>query len=77
MLEALTGIETHRIHVDKSLPVRRRGAIAATTPHRSSASGSVGQVRRVTGPIRREVRRRAAVVPVIAGVKAEHRMGRN
>lgn len=36
-----------------------------------------GQVRRVTRAIRREMRRRAAVEPVIGHVKAEHRMGRN
>jgi IS5 family transposase len=36
-----------------------------------------GQVRRVTAPIRREMRRRAAVEPVIDPIKAEHRMGRN
>jgi IS5 family transposase len=36
-----------------------------------------GQVRRVTAPIRREMRRRAAVEPVIGHIKAEHRMGRN
>ena len=36
-----------------------------------------GQVRRVTAPIRREMRRRAAVEPVIGHMKAEHRMGRN
>jgi hypothetical protein len=36
-----------------------------------------GQVRRVTAPIRREMRRRAAVEPFIGHVKAEHRMGRN
>jgi len=34
-------------------------------------------VRRVTAPIRREMRRRAAVEPVIGHIKAEHRMGRN
>ena len=34
-------------------------------------------MRRVTTPIRREMRRRAAVEPVIGHVKAEHRMGRN
>jgi IS5 family transposase len=39
-LEALTGVETRRIHADKSLPPRRRGAIAATATPRSSASGS-------------------------------------
>jgi transposase, IS5 family len=34
-------------------------------------------VRRVTRPIRREMKRRVAVEPVIGHVKAEHRMGRN
>ena len=34
-------------------------------------------MRRVTAPIRRELRRRAAVEPVIGHMKAEHRMGRN
>ena len=34
-------------------------------------------MRRVTAPIRREMRRRAAVEPVIGHMKAEHRMGRN
>ena len=42
-LEALTGVETRRIHVDKSLPLRRQGAIAVTTTPRSSASGSVAR----------------------------------
>jgi len=36
-----------------------------------------GQKRGVTAGIRRELRRRAAVEPVIGHVKAEHRMGRN
>jgi len=36
-----------------------------------------GQVRRVTNAIRREMRRRAAVEPVIGHLKADHRMGRN
>ena len=35
-----------------------------------------GQVRHVTAPIRREMKRRAAVEPVIGHLKAE-RMGRN
>ena len=35
------------------------------------------QVRRVTAPIRREMRRRAAAEPIIGHMKAEHRMGRN
>ena len=36
-----------------------------------------GQARRVTRPIRREMKRRAAVEPVIGHLKAEHRLGRN
>jgi len=34
-------------------------------------------VRRVTKTIRREMKRRAAVEPVIGHLKAEHRLGRN
>jgi IS5 family transposase len=68
-LEKLTGVETRRIHVDKGY----RG-------HNHKEKFRVwitGQVRRVTRPIRREMKRRAAVEPVIGHVKAEHRMGRN
>jgi transposase, IS5 family len=68
-LEQLTGVETRRIHVDKGY----RG-------HNHQEKFRVwitGQVRRVTRPIRREMKRRAAVEPVIGHVKAEHRMGRN
>jgi len=36
-----------------------------------------GQKRRVTPAIKRELKRRAAVEPVIGHLKAEHRMGRN
>jgi Transposase DDE domain len=36
-----------------------------------------GQVRRVTKAIRREMRRRAAIEPVIGHLKEDHRMGRN
>ncbi len=36
-----------------------------------------GQRRRVTEQIKRELRRRPAVEPVIGHLKAEHRMGRN
>jgi len=68
-LEALTGVETRRIHVDKGY----RGHNHA---HKFRVWIS-GQVRRVTAPIRREMRRRAAVEPVIGHLKAEHRMGRN
>ena len=68
-LEQLTGIETRRIHVDKGY----RG-------HNHKEKFRVwisGQVRRVTRSIRREMKRRAAVEPVIGHAKAEHRMGRN
>ncbi len=36
-----------------------------------------GQKRRVTPQIKRELRRRSAVEPVIGHLKSEHRMGRN
>jgi transposase, IS5 family len=68
-LEKLTGVETRRIHVDKGY----RG-------HNHAEKFRVwitGQVRRVTAPIRREMKRPAAVEPVIGHIKAEHRMGRN
>ena len=68
-LEKLTGVETRRIHVDKGY----RG-------HNHTEKFRVwitGQLRRVTRPIRREMKRRAAVEPVIGHVKTEHRMGRN
>ncbi len=68
-LEAITGIETRRIHVDK-------GYRGHDHPHRFRVWIS-GQARRVTKPIRREMKRRAAIEPVIGHVKAEHRMGRN
>jgi IS5 family transposase len=38
---------------------------------------TAGQQRRVTPQIKREMKRRAAVEPVIGHLKAEHRMGRN
>ena len=68
-LQALTGIEARRIHVDK-------GYRGHNYPNRFKVWIS-GQVRRVTQTIRREMKRRAAVEPVIGHVKAEHRMGRN
>ncbi|MGH6679761.1 MAG: IS5/IS1182 family transposase, partial [Bradyrhizobium sp.] len=36
-----------------------------------------GQKRRVTPKIKRELRRRSAIEPVIGHLKSEHRMGRN
>jgi transposase, IS5 family len=68
-LEQLTGVETRRIHVDKGY----RGH-----NHRHKFRVWItGQARRVTQSIRREMKRRAAVEPVIGHLKAEHRMGRN
>jgi transposase, IS5 family len=68
-LEKLTGIAVRRIHVDK-------GYRGHNHPDRFKV-WITGQVRRVTKAIRREMRRRAAIEPVIGHVKAEHRMGRN
>jgi transposase, IS5 family len=68
-MEKLTGVEARRIHVDK-------GYRGHTYPHQFRVWIS-GQVRRVTASIRREMKRRAAVEPVIGHVKAEHRMDRN
>jgi IS5 family transposase len=68
-LERLTGVETRRIHVDK-------GYRGHNHPHKFRLWIS-GQVRRVTAAIRREMKRHAAVEPVIGHVKAEHRMDRN
>src|SRR5437763_61850 len=68
-LEQQTGVETRRIHVDKGY----RG-------HNHKEKFRVwisGQVRRVTKPIRAEVRGRAAVEPVIGHATADPRMGRN
>src|SRR5512135_910175 len=68
-MERLTGVETRRIHVDK-------GYRGHNHPHKFRVWIS-GQVRRVTAAIRREMKRRAAVEPVIGHVKLEHRMERN
>jgi IS5 family transposase len=68
-IEAMTGIETRRIHVDK-------GYRGHNHPHKFRVWIS-GQARRVTKSIRREMKRRAAVEPVIGHLKAEHRLGRN
>jgi transposase, IS5 family len=68
-MERLTGVETRRIHVDK-------GYRGHNHRHKFRVWIS-GQVRRVTAAIRREMKRRAAVEPVIGHIKAEHRMDRN
>ena len=61
--------EARRIHADK-------GYRGHSNLHRLRVCIS-GQVRRVTASIRREMKRRADVEPVIGHVKAEHRMERN
>jgi len=68
-MQKLTGVEARRIHVDK-------GYRGHNYPNKFRVWIS-GQVRRVTKSIRREMKRRAAVEPVIGHVKAEHRMDRN
>ena len=68
-LEQQTGVETRRIHVDK-------GYRGHTHRHKFRVWIS-GRARGLTRAIRREMRRRAAVEPVIGHVKAEHRLGRN
>jgi len=68
-LERLTGLESRRIHVDK-------GYRGHNQPHKFRVWIS-GQARRVSASIRREMKRRAAVEPVIGHLKAEHRMERN
>jgi transposase, IS5 family len=68
-VETISGVEVRRIHVDKGY----RGH-DYPDPFRVWISG---QVRRVTASIRREMRRRAAIEPVIGHLKADHRMHRN
>jgi IS5 family transposase len=68
-LERLTGVPVRCIHGDK-------GYRGHTYPDRFRVWIS-GQVRRVTKAIRREMRRRAAIEPVIGHLKDDHRMRRN
>ncbi len=68
-LEKLTGVAVRRIHGDK-------GYRGHNHPDRFKVWIS-GQVRRVTKAIRREMRRRAAVEPIIGHLKDDHRMARN
>jgi transposase, IS5 family len=67
--EKLTGVEVARVHVDK-------GYRGHNHPNKFKVWIS-GQVRRVTAAIRREMKRRAAIEPVIGHVKSDHRMDRN
>ncbi len=68
-MEKLTGITAKRVHVDK-------GYRGHNHPNKFKVWIS-GQVRRTTAALRREMKRRAAVEPVIGHIKAEHRMDRN
>jgi IS5 family transposase len=66
--ERLTGREIERAYVDKGY----RGH-DAPNPHRVFISG---QKRDVFGAIKRELRRRSAIEPVIGHMKAEGHLGR-
>ena len=70
-MEALVGNTIERILADKGY----RGHNAP--PDYKFRVFISGQKRRVTPKIKRELRRRSAVEPVIGHLKAEHRMGRN
>ena len=70
-MEALVGNTIMRAFVDKGY----RGHNAP--PDYKFRVFIAGQKRRVTPKIKREMRRRSAVEPVIGHLKAEHRMGRS
>jgi transposase, IS5 family len=68
-MERLIGVTPRRIHVDK-------GYRGHSYPNRFRVWIS-GQVRRTTKALRREMKRRAAVEPVIGHLKEGHHLGRN
>lgn len=70
-MEALIGNTIARILADKGY----RGHNAP--PDHKFRVFISGQKRGVTAKIKRELRRRSAVEPIIGDLKAEHRMGRN
>jgi transposase, IS5 family len=70
-MEALIGNTVERILADKGY----RGHNAP--PDYKFRVFTSGQKRRMTPKIKRELRRRSAVEPVIGHLKSEHRMGRN
>jgi transposase, IS5 family len=70
-MEAMIGVELERILVDAGY----RGHNAPLS-HRFRIYTS-GQKRRMTPAIKREMRRRAAIEPIIGHLKNEHRMRRN
>src|SRR6202011_6267994 len=77
-LEAVIPEMETQIGVSLSRIVGDRGYRGHNAPpdHRFKVYIS-GQKRRVTEQIKRELRRRSAVEPVIGHAKGEHRMGRN
>ena len=70
-MEALAGNVIERMFVDKGY----RGHNAP--PDHQFRVFISGQKRRIASQIRRQLRRRSAVEPVIGHLKSEHRMGRN
>jgi IS5 family transposase len=70
-MEAMIGVELERILVDAGY----RGHNAPLS-HRFRIY-TAGQKRRMTPAVKREMRRRAAIEPVIGHLKNEHRMRRN
>jgi IS5 family transposase len=70
-LESQIGVSLQRIVADAGY----RGHNAA--PHHKLKVYTSGQKRGVTPSVKRDLRRRAAVEPVIGHLKAEHRMGRS
>lgn len=70
-IERQIGVSPQRIYCDAGY----KGHSAP--PHYRFKIYTAGQKRRVTKQIKREMRKRAAVEPVIGHAKSEHRMGRN
>lgn len=70
-MERLVGAPMQRILADRGY----RGHNAP--PDRKFRVFITGQRRRMTKAIKREMKRRAAVEPVIGHAKTDHRMGRN
>ena len=57
--------------------MRIAGEIALISPERDAVKAEAHFERALSPQIKRELRRRAAIEPVIGHLKAEHRMGRN
>ena len=70
-IERIVGTALQRIIAD----ARYKGHNAL--PQHRFKVYTAGQKRRMTDAVKREMRRRSAIEPVIGHAKAEHRMGRN